>query len=55
MGKRLTKNARWVILWAKYKDKDNAHDLFIPHETVFNVGRHSYDRQHTSVRTNYRQ
>jgi hypothetical protein len=43
MGKNLTKNARWIILWARFKDKDDTHDIFIPHEVAFNVGRHSYN------------
>lgn len=41
MSKPLTKNARWIVLWARYQSNDVIG--FKPHETVFNIGRWSYD------------
>lgn len=41
MSKPLTKNARWIVVWMRFKDKDT--DMFKPQELVMNLGRHSWE------------
>lgn len=40
MGKNLTKNARWIVVWSRYQSKDTM--MFKPFEVVHNIGRWSY-------------
>lgn len=41
MSNKLTKNARWIVFWARYTDKSH-FGMFAPKETIFNIGRVSY-------------
>lgn len=40
MSRNLTKNARWVLFWARYVSEDAP--LSLPVEMTFNCGRHPY-------------
>jgi hypothetical protein len=42
MSKNLTKNARWIVFWARFNDAIHS-DSFVPYEVAFNIGRFPYD------------